>query len=118
MDLLEERGRQSVARSRVTLARSGVVLEEAHQFCAFIRCLGPEARREGCMTPEDESRQIKAEQIKAKREASRRARRLAMTFWSETDRNNALKFAEELEAQADELARFLALASQNADGNE
>jgi hypothetical protein len=60
------------------------------------------------MTPQDELRQIKAEQIKTKREAAARARRLAVTFWSETDRSNALQLAEELEAQADELARFLA----------
>jgi hypothetical protein len=63
------------------------------------------------MTPQDELRQIKAEQIKTKREAAMRARRLAVTFWSETDRNNALTLAEELEAQADELARFLAAAT-------
>jgi hypothetical protein len=92
----------------VTLARSDVALEEAHQLCAFIRCLGPKARKDGCVTPQDELRQIKAEQIRTKREAAMRARRLAVTFWSETDRNNALQLAEELEAQADELARFLA----------
>ena len=60
------------------------------------------------MTPSDQLRQIKAEHIKAKREAAARARRLAAEFWSPVDRDNALKFAEELEAQADELSRWLA----------
>lgn len=111
MNTLEEQSRRSLARSRVTLARSGAVLEDAHRFCAFIRCLGPKARRESWMTPQDELRQIKAEQIRMKREAAVRARRLAVTFWSETDRSNALQLAEELEAQANELARFLAPAT-------
>jgi hypothetical protein len=84
------------------------MLERVQQFCAFVRCRGPKAHWESWMTPQDELRQIKAEQIRAKREAAMRARRLAVSFWSEIDRNNALKFAEELEAQADELARFLA----------
>lgn len=57
------------------------------------------------MTAEEELRQIKADQIRMKREAAARARRLAITFWSTEDRDRALKFAEELEAQADELAR-------------
>lgn len=60
------------------------------------------------MTPSDQLRQIKAEHIKAKREAAARARRLSAEFWSPVDRDNALKFAEELEAQADELSRWLA----------
>jgi hypothetical protein len=60
------------------------------------------------MTPSDQLRQIKAEHIKAKRDAAARAKRLSVEFWSPVDRENALKFAEELEAQADELSRWLA----------
>ena len=52
------------------------------------------------MTPTDELRRIKTEQIRTKREAAVRARRLAIAFWSDSDRNNALKLADELEAQA------------------
>jgi alkanesulfonate monooxygenase SsuD/methylene tetrahydromethanopterin reductase-like flavin-dependent oxidoreductase (luciferase family) len=61
------------------------------------------------MTPADELRQIKAEQIRMKREAATRARRLAVSFWSPEDRDRALRFAQELEAQADGLAREAAV---------
>jgi hypothetical protein len=108
MDLLVERGRQAIARSRAALARSDIALSDAYQFCAFIRCLGPRARKEGSMTPDEELRELKSEQIRRKIEAAARARRLAVAFWSETDRDNALKLAEELEAQADEFGRLLA----------
>lgn len=57
------------------------------------------------MTPADELRQLKAEQVRMKREAAARARRLAVSFWSPEDRDRALRFAEELDAQADELER-------------
>lgn len=57
------------------------------------------------MTPADELRQMKAEQIRTKREGAVRARRLAVSFGSPEDRDRALRFAEELDAQADELER-------------
>ena len=57
------------------------------------------------MTPTEELRRIKAEQIRAKREGAERARRLGQQFWSSEDRDRALKLAEELDAQADELER-------------
>ena len=53
----------------------------------------------------EELAQIKREQIRTKREAAARARRLADQFWSNEDRDRALRFAEEMEAQADELTR-------------
>jgi hypothetical protein len=46
-------------------------------------------------------------QIKAKREAAARARRLAQQLTSEPDRTRALEFAAELEAEADALAKEL-----------
>jgi hypothetical protein len=60
------------------------------------------------MTPKEELRQIKLAQIGQKREAVARARRLATQFFSIEDRNRALQFAEELDAQAEELERALA----------
>lgn len=53
----------------------------------------------------DELRRLKVEQIRMKREAADRARRLAAQFWSAEDRDRALAFAEEVDAQADELER-------------
>jgi hypothetical protein len=49
-------------------------------------------------------------QIKAKREAAARARRLAQELTSEPDRTRALEFAAELEAEADALERAVPLA--------
>lgn len=60
------------------------------------------------MSDQDELVQIKLQQIAAKREAAARARRLADQFWGDDDRDRALRFAEEMEAQAEELARGLA----------
>lgn len=60
------------------------------------------------MTPKDELRQIKLKQIAQKREAVARARRLAEQFFSLEDRKRALQFADEMEAQADEMERALA----------
>ena len=60
------------------------------------------------MTPKDELRQVKLAQIAQKREAAARARRLATQFFSPEDRDRALEFADEVEAQADELERRLA----------
>ena len=105
-DVMLERSRQALARSRATLTRSDARLEESHQLCAFIRCLGPSARRHGRMIADDELRQIRAEQITTKREAAQRARRLAPVFYFENDRDNALKLSETLEAQAEELAQY------------
>jgi hypothetical protein len=59
------------------------------------------------MAQHDELTEIKLHQIKAKREAAARARRLADQFWGDDDRDRALRFAEEMEAQADELSREL-----------
>jgi hypothetical protein len=53
-------------------------------------------------------------QIKAKREAAARARRLALQLTSEPDRTRALEFAAELEAEADALAKTLAKAPERA----
>lgn len=112
---LVKRTQEAVARSRATLIRSRALLEESNQLCAMIRNLA-QAHREGrpiarlgmWMTPSDELRQIKTDQIQMKRNAAARSRRLAITFWSAKDRNNALTLAGTLEAEADELARVLA----------
>jgi hypothetical protein len=64
------------------------------------------------MTAEEEFRQLKRRQIEMKREGAERARRLAIAFWSDADRNNALVFAAELDAQANELERALAMPPQ------
>lgn len=53
-------------------------------------------------------------QIKAKREAAARARRLAQQLTSEPDRTRTLEFAAELEAEADALAEALAKAPERA----
>jgi hypothetical protein len=53
----------------------------------------------------DELRRLQAEQIRMKREAAQRARRLAAQFSSAEDRDRAQAFAEEVDAQADELER-------------
>lgn len=57
------------------------------------------------MTAKEELRRIKAEQIKTKRDGAERTRRLSRQFWSAEDRDRALRLAEELDAQADELER-------------
>jgi hypothetical protein len=66
------------------------------------------------MADPDELTQIRLQQIRTKREAAARARRLADQFWSNDDRECALRFAEELEAQADELARIQGAALRAA----
>ena len=55
------------------------------------------------MANDDELGQIIARQIKAKRESAARARRLAGQFGTAEDRDRALHFADEMDAQADEL---------------
>ena len=50
-------------------------------------------------------------QIKAKREAAARARRLAQQLTSEADRTRALQFAAELEAEADAMERTVTPAA-------
>jgi alkanesulfonate monooxygenase SsuD/methylene tetrahydromethanopterin reductase-like flavin-dependent oxidoreductase (luciferase family) len=50
-------------------------------------------------------------QIKAKREAAARARRLAAHMTAAQDRERALAFARDLDAEADALERGLALKS-------
>ena len=99
-----EKTNACITRSRAILVESRAVLEEAEQMCALLRGLSWAG---GGMTINGELRQIKAGQIRTKREAAVRARRLAQGFWSEEDRSRALKYAEELEAQAEELARGL-----------
>lgn len=49
-------------------------------------------------------------QIKAKREAAAKARRMAMQFTADDDRERALRYAAELEAEADALERQPPLA--------
>ena len=49
-----------------------------------------------------------ATQIKTKREAAAQARRLAIAFSREDDRERVLGFAADLERQADELERQMA----------
>ena len=66
------------------------------------------------MTAKEELRQIKADQIKTKRDGAERARRLGRQFWSAEDRDRALRLAEELDAQADELER--AFSNESAAG--
>ena len=61
------------------------------------------------MSAEEEFRQLQRHQIRMKLEGAARARRLAMAITSDTDRRNVITFAEELEAQAEELERALAL---------
>jgi hypothetical protein len=61
------------------------------------------------MTPRDELQHIKLAQIQQKREAAARARRIADQFLSAADRDRALRFAEELDAQAEELQRRMAV---------
>lgn len=110
-----KRTQESIARSRATLAGSGALLKESNQLCAMLRSL-IEAQRDRkpssglgrWMTPADELRQIKNDQVRMERDSAARTRRLAITFWSADDRDRALKLAGELDAQADELARALA----------
>jgi hypothetical protein len=52
---------------------------------------------------DDELGRIIGQQVKAKREAAARARRLAGQFGTVEDRDRALRFADEMDAQADEL---------------
>jgi alkanesulfonate monooxygenase SsuD/methylene tetrahydromethanopterin reductase-like flavin-dependent oxidoreductase (luciferase family) len=66
------------------------------------------------MTAKEELRRIKADQIKTKRDGAERARRLGRQFWSAEDRDRALRLAEELDAQADELER--AFSNESAAG--
>jgi hypothetical protein len=60
------------------------------------------------VTFDGELHRIKTGQIRVKREAAARARRLAIGFRSTEDRDRALQYAEELDVQAEELARGLA----------
>ncbi|MBS0527669.1 MAG: hypothetical protein JSS04_28865 [Proteobacteria bacterium] len=99
---------ERIARSRAILRESRAVLEEAEQMCALFRSLFSGTPGSG-MTFDGELRQIKEDQIRMKRDAAARARRLANGFWSPEDRDRALKYAEELEARAEELARGLAI---------
>ena len=55
-------------------------------------------------------------EIKAKREAAARARRLLAEFMRADDRARVLKFVADLEAQADALERKLAAASPPPNG--
>ena len=57
------------------------------------------------MTAKEDLRRIKAEQIRSKRDGAERARRLSWQFWSAEDRDRTLRFAEELDVQAEELER-------------
>jgi hypothetical protein len=104
MNALFEQSSLCIARSRTLLVKSQAVLEEANRFCAFLQCLGAAPREQPGMTANDELRQMTATQIKMKREAAARARRLAAGFWSFDDRQRALSFAEKMDAQANELA--------------
>lgn len=101
---IAERTNECIARSRAVLVESRAVLEEAEKMCALLQSLSLAGNG---MTLDGELRQIKADQIRMKREAAARARRLSQGFWSTEDRERALKYAEELEAQADELGRSL-----------
>ena len=62
------------------------------------------------MTPTEKFRKLKLDQIQRKLEGAQRARRLALEFSSNEDRERALEFAKELEAQAGQLERELAEA--------
>jgi hypothetical protein len=106
--LFLEKSRECIARSRAILHESRAVLEEAERMCALLQCLSSADRQGNRMTFDGELHRIKTGQIRTKREAAARARRLAQGFWSIEDRRRALQYAEELEAQADELARGLA----------
>lgn len=59
------------------------------------------------MADRDELRQVIAHQIDMKRVAAARARRLGKELLNDEDRARALGFADELDAQADELQRAL-----------
>ena len=59
------------------------------------------------MADGNELRQIITHQIDMKRVAAARARRLANELSDDEDRARALRFADELDAQADELQRAL-----------
>ena len=107
--LLLEKSHECIARSRAILIESRAILEESERVCALLRCLSPINRLASRMTFDGELHRIKAQQIRLKREAAARARRLADGFWSTEDRDRALQYAEELEAQAEELARGLAI---------
>ena len=96
---------ECIARSQAIPVESRAVLEEAEKLCALLQGLSLGS----VMTLNGELRQIKADQIRMKREAAARARRLAQDFWSAEDRDRALKYAEELEAQAEELVRGLTM---------
>jgi hypothetical protein len=59
------------------------------------------------MVERDELRQVITHQIDKKRVAAARARRLANELSNDEDRARTLRFADELDAQADELLRAL-----------
>ncbi len=103
---LLEKSHECIARSRAILIESRAVLEEAEKLCALLHGLSLAGSG---MTLDGELRQIKADQIRMKRDAAVRARQLARGFWSRKDRERALKYAEELEARAEELARGLTM---------
>ncbi len=67
------------------------------------------------MTADNELRRLRLAEITAKREAAAQARRLADYLWSDEDRDRALRFAEETEAEANQLER--ALAAEGACGS-
>jgi hypothetical protein len=102
--LVLEKTNECIARSQAILVESRTVLEEAEKVCTLLLGLPLGS----ATTLDGELRQIKADQIRMKREAAARARRLAQGVWSREDRARALKYAVELEARAEELARALA----------
>ena len=59
------------------------------------------------MVERGELRQVITHQIDMKRVAAARARRLANELSNDEDRARALRFADELDAQAEELQRAL-----------
>lgn len=101
---VSEKTNECIARSRAVLVESRAVLEEAEKLCALLQGLSLAGSG---MTLDGELHQIKEDQIRMKRAAADRARQLARGFWSMKDRERALKYAEELEARAEELARCL-----------
>ncbi len=102
-----EKSNECIARSRALLLESRSILEEAEQVCAILRCLSFFGGQERRIAFDSELHQIQTDHIRMKREAAARARRLADGFWSSEDRDRAVKYAEELEARAEELGRAL-----------
>jgi hypothetical protein len=89
------------ARVMVELALGGIRPFQAERALIFAR----DVTRSGIGAFLDSRKQAMTDQgqIKAKREAAARARRLALQLTSESDRTRALEFAAELDAEADAL---------------